>query len=59
MHAGLEGGVFADNIPDIQCVTLGADLYDIHTINERLKISSLTKLEKWLDAILTKISKNN
>ena len=58
MHAGLEGGIFADNIPDIQCVTLGADLYDIHTINERLKISSLTKLEKWLDAILTKISKN-
>lgn len=59
MHAGLEGGVFADNIPNIQCVTLGADLYDIHTINERLKISSLTKLEKWLDAILTKIGKNN
>lgn len=52
IHAGLEGGVFANNIPGLQCVTLGADLNDIHTINERMKISSLVKLEKWIDAIL-------
>ena len=52
IHAGLEGGVFANNIPGLQCVTLGADLNNIHTINECMKISSLVKLEKWIDAIL-------
>lgn len=55
IHAGLEGGVFASKIKDLQVVSLGADLQSIHTINESLKISSLTKLEKWLDDILLSI----
>ena len=55
IHAGLEGGVFAKKIKNIDIVNLGADLYDIHSPKERMKISSLNKLEKWLSAILKNI----
>ena len=55
IHAGLEGGVFANKIKDLQVVVLGADLYDIHTPNEKMKISSLDKLSKWIKSIMLKI----
>lgn len=56
IHAGLEGGVFAEKIKDAQVVCLGADLFDIHTPNEMMKISSLDKLANWLKQILVKIN---
>ena len=52
IHAGLEGGVFADKIKNAQIVCLGADLNQIHTPNESMKISSLEKLTKWIKEIL-------
>lgn len=55
IHAGLEGGVFAEKIKDAQIICLGADLKEIHTPNENMKISSLTKLTNWLKCILKNI----
>lgn len=40
IHAGLECGVFASAINDIDCISVGPQMYDIHTPNERLSISS-------------------
>lgn len=55
IHAGLEGGVFAEKIKNAQIVCLGADLKEIHTPNEKMQISSLTKLTTWIKEILKNI----
>lgn len=55
IHAGLEGGVFTSKIPGLQIVVLGADLFDIHTPNERMRISSLDKLSIWIKEIMKSI----
>lgn len=39
VHAGLECGVFASKIKDFDCISIGPDMHDIHTVNERLSIS--------------------
>lgn len=40
IHAGLECGVFASFIEKLDCVALGPEMWDVHTVNERLSISS-------------------
>lgn len=40
IHAGLECGVFASAIDGIDCIAIGPALYDVHTINEKLSITS-------------------
>lgn len=57
IHAGLEGGIFAEKISNLQVVVLGADLYDIHTPKEKMKISSLEKLSMWIKQIMQNMQK--
>lgn len=52
IHAGLECGVFASKIKDFDCISLGPDMYDIHTTAERLSISSTEKTFDYLLEIL-------
>ena len=40
VHAGLECGVFASSLNDLDCISVGPRMYDIHTPAERLCISS-------------------
>ena len=40
IHAGLECGLFAGKIPDLDAVSLGPTMRDVHSVNERLSISS-------------------
>ena len=40
IHAGLECGVFASKINDFDCISIGPEMWDVHTVNERLSISS-------------------
>lgn len=40
IHAGLECGLFCDRLTGLDCVSLGPDMKDIHTVQERLSISS-------------------
>ncbi len=40
IHAGLECGFFAQKIEDVDCISIGPWLYDVHTPDERLSISS-------------------
>lgn len=44
IHAGLECGVFADALCGIDCIAIGPALYDVHTVNEKLSISSTENL---------------
>lgn len=52
IHAGLECGVLADKIPGLDCVSFGPDIFDIHTTNEKLSISSSARMWEYLKAIL-------
>lgn len=48
IHAGLECGVFSEKIEDLDCVSFGPDILDIHTPKERLSISSAERVWKFL-----------
>ena len=43
-HAGLECGLFTEKIPGLDCVSLGPDLQEVHSVRERLSISSTERL---------------
>ncbi len=55
IHAGLECGVFADAIDGIDCISIGPALYDVHTVNEKLSISSTENVYNVLLKILEKL----
>lgn len=44
IHAGLECGVFADNISEFDCISIGPDIHSIHTTEEKLSISSTKRI---------------
>ncbi len=46
IHAGLECGVFADAIEDLDCISIGPLLFDIHTTRERLGIQSTEEMHE-------------
>ena len=52
LHAGLECGVMIDKVPGLDCVSFGPNIYDIHTTDERLSISSTARMWEYLLEIL-------
>ena len=48
IHAGLECGLLASKIPELDCVSMGPNIYDIHTYNEKLSISSTKRVFDFL-----------
>ena len=44
IHAGLECGILSSKLDGLDAVSIGPDLYDIHTPNERLSISSTKRV---------------
>ena len=52
IHAGLECGIFSGKIPELDCVSLGPDNFDIHTTNEHLSISSTARVYEYLLEVL-------
>ena len=43
-HGGLECGLFVDKIPGLDCISLGPDLFEVHSVRERLSIRSTERL---------------
>ena len=41
IHAGLECGIFADNIENLDVVSIGPNIYGAHTPEERMEIKSV------------------
>ena len=52
LHAGLECGIFASKIKDLDCISFGPNIYDIHTVNERLSLSSSERMWEYLKKVL-------
>ncbi len=55
IHAGLECGLFMSKIPDLDCVSIGPDMKNIHTTNETLSISSAKRVWEYLVALLARL----
>lgn len=55
IHAGLECGLFYEKIPGLDCVSIGPDMKDIHTSEERLSISSVQRVWEYLTEVLREI----
>ena len=55
IHAGLECGLFYEKIPGLDCVSLGPDMKDIHTTEEKLSISSVKRVWEYLVEVLKRI----
>lgn len=43
IHAGLECGLFSSRIEGLDCIAIGPQLYDVHTVSERLSVSSTSR----------------
>lgn len=52
VHAGLEGGIFAQEIKNLDICVIGANLYDIHSVNEKVEIESMERVLSWLKETL-------
>ena len=52
IHAGLECGIFQSKIPGLDCVSIGPDMQDIHTTREKLSISSVERVWRFLLKVL-------
>jgi dipeptidase D len=54
IHAGLECGLLSSKIKDLDCVSLGPDMANIHTTEEYLSISSTKRVWDYLLRLLAK-----
>jgi dipeptidase D len=55
IHAGLECGIFSDKLVGLDCVSIGPNNFDIHTVEERLSISSTARVWDFLKKVLKEI----
>ena len=53
IHAGLECGLFLEKYPFLDMISIGPQMYGVHSPDERLSISSTQNCWKWLVDILT------
>lgn len=56
IHAGLECGILSGKKPDLDIVSIGPDIFDIHTPKERLSISSVQRVYQYLLEVLRTLS---
>lgn len=52
IHAGLECGLLGNKINDLDCVSIGPDMKDIHTTEEKLYISSSRRVYEFVRALI-------
>lgn len=55
IHAGLECGIFCGKKPALDCVSMGPDIFDIHTFDERLSLSSAERTFRLLCSVLEQL----
>lgn len=55
IHAGLECGLFSRKIKDLDMISFGPDMYDVHTPEERLSISSTIRVWEYLKEVLKRL----
>lgn len=52
VHGGLECGILSDKIPGLDCISFGPDIFDVHSVKERMSISSVQRMWEYLKAVL-------
>lgn len=52
IHAGLECGLFAEKKPDLDMISIGPDMMNVHTPQERLSVKSVAKIWDYLLRLL-------
>ncbi len=52
IHAGLECGLFCEKIEGLDAVSMGPDMFDVHTPRERLSVSSTERVYNYLREVL-------
>lgn len=55
IHAGLECGFLKEKVGDIDMISLGPNLFDVHTPYERLSISSTERVYNFLCEVLKRL----
>lgn len=55
IHAGLECGILKERLGDLDMISFGPDILDIHTPNEHLSISSARRCYEYLLGVLKEI----
>ena len=55
IHAGVECGLFMDKMKDLDCVSYGPQMYDIHTPNEQLHVDSVQRTWEYTLEILKRL----
>ncbi|WP_206109153.1 aminoacyl-histidine dipeptidase [Paenibacillus sp. HB172176] len=55
IHAGLECGVLIEKLPELDAVSCGPNLFDIHTPQEHLSISSVERTWGFLQEVLKEL----
>lgn len=52
IHAGLECGYFAKKIPGIDIISLGPNIYDVHSPKEKMQLDSADRMYDYVVALL-------
>ena len=52
IHAGLECGLLLDKMPGCEAISMGPDMFEVHTPNEHLSISSVKNVYEYLLEVL-------
>lgn len=55
IHAGLECGLLSEKLPNLDCVSIGPNMRDIHTSRERLEIASTQRTWEFLLEVLKQL----
>jgi len=49
IHAGLECGIIFSKVPDMDVISIGPDMRDVHSPDERLNLSTVETLWKTIE----------
>ena len=55
IHAGLECGLFCEKIHGLDAVSIGPNMWDVHTCRERLSVASTAKVYAYLCDVLKEL----
>lgn len=56
IHGGLECGFLQEKVGGLDMVSIGPDIFNVHSINETVSITSVARVYLFLRSVLTKIS---
>nr|WP_307775545.1 aminoacyl-histidine dipeptidase [uncultured Cetobacterium sp.] len=55
VHAGLECGIIFKKYPNMEFISLGPNIYEVHTPNEKLEISSVERVYNYLRELIEEL----